>query len=139
MIILDTNVLTDARKPQTADIITAWMDKYEPDELVMTVISVAEMRMGAESVRDPIYRRNLHARIEETMAMISTVLPLDQDAAELAGYLSGQRSRRGRLRGQNDAYIAAICKTRGATLATRNIKDFVDCGIDLVNPWDDSV
>lgn len=137
MIILDTMVLTDARKPRTADIITSWMDKYEFDELGTTVISIAEMRLGAESVRDPIYRRNLHARIEETVAMIATVLPLNQDAAELAGYLSGQRSRRGRPMGQNDAYIAAICKTHGFALATRNVKDFVDTGIDLVNPWDD--
>jgi predicted nucleic acid-binding protein len=45
------------------------------------------------------------------------------------------RKNAGRRMSQSDAVIAAVARSRGASLATRNVKDFVDCGIEIINPW----
>lgn len=64
------------------------------------------------------------------------VLPFDTDAARIYPKIAVARRKRGRPISQLDAQIAAIARSRGASLATRNMVDFEHCGIDLVNPWE---
>jgi predicted nucleic acid-binding protein len=63
------------------------------------------------------------------------VLPFDMDAARSFSSLAANRPRRGRPMAEFDAQIAAIALVHGATLATRNVGDFKDCGVRVVNPW----
>jgi hypothetical protein len=63
------------------------------------------------------------------------VLPFDHSAAAAYAVVAGGRRQRGRPISQFDAQIAAIARSVGAALATRNEKDFEDCGIDVLNPW----
>ena len=63
------------------------------------------------------------------------VLPLDGEAAVVFAKIAVIRQKRGRPIAQFDAQIAAMARTRGAVLATRNTGDFVECGIATVNPW----
>lgn len=64
------------------------------------------------------------------------ILPFDQSAAEYYATISAHRKRQGRPISQFDAQIAAICRVHQATIATRNVEDFTDCGIDIINPWE---
>jgi predicted nucleic acid-binding protein len=63
------------------------------------------------------------------------VLPFDIDAAMIYAEIAAGRRRIGKPISQIDAQIAAVVRSRGAQLATRNVPDFVDCGIVVVNPW----
>ncbi|UZR28751.1 PIN domain-containing protein [Methylococcus mesophilus] len=63
------------------------------------------------------------------------VLGFDRGAADAYAENAAMRKRVGKPISQFDAMIAALASSRGACLATRNTKDFVDCGIDLINPW----
>lgn len=63
------------------------------------------------------------------------VAPFDAAAAQLYGLIVTDREQSGRPIGVADAQIAAVCRRFGATLATRNTKDFEGTGVDLVNPW----
>jgi len=63
------------------------------------------------------------------------VLPFDGDAAEAFVEIAASRRLAGRPIGQLDAQIAAIARSRGAMLATRNVRDFLDCGLTVVDPW----
>jgi len=63
------------------------------------------------------------------------VLGFDSDAADSYAAIAAHRKSLGRPISQFDAMIAAIARSRGATLATRNTKDFLDCGIEIVDPW----
>jgi hypothetical protein len=68
-------------------------------------------------------------------AFAKRTLPFDNHAADAFADIAAARQAKGRPISQFDAMIAAVTRSRGATLATRNIKDFSDCGIDLINPW----
>jgi predicted nucleic acid-binding protein len=63
------------------------------------------------------------------------ILPFDSDAAEAFASLAADRRQAGKPISQADAQIAAIARSRGAELATRNVPDFESCGIVIVNPW----
>jgi predicted nucleic acid-binding protein len=63
------------------------------------------------------------------------VLSFDEDAAISYAEIAASRRAEGRPISQLDGVIAAITRSRGATLATRNAKDFEGCGIEVVNPW----
>jgi toxin FitB len=66
------------------------------------------------------------------------ILPFDEEAARAFPQISAGRRAAGRPIAEFDAEIAAIARSRGAILATRNIADFEGCGVRLVNPWHDS-
>jgi predicted nucleic acid-binding protein len=63
------------------------------------------------------------------------ILPFDSDAAEFYSLIAAGCRRSGRPIAQADAQIAAIARSRGSRLATRNTGDFAHCGIVLLNPW----
>jgi hypothetical protein len=63
------------------------------------------------------------------------VLPFDRDAARVYAEIAAHRFARGRPISQFDCQIAAIARARGATVATRNVKDFADTGVDVIDPW----
>lgn len=63
------------------------------------------------------------------------VLTFDNDAADAYAEIASARKRLGRPISQFDAMIAAMARSRGAKLATRNVKDFIDCGLDVIDPW----
>jgi predicted nucleic acid-binding protein len=63
------------------------------------------------------------------------VLSFDSDAADMYAEIAALRRTTGKPISQFDAMIVAMARSRGATLATRNVRDFDDCGVDVVNPW----
>jgi predicted nucleic acid-binding protein len=63
------------------------------------------------------------------------ILTFDRDAAHAFAEISAKRRRLGRPIGELDAQIAAISRSRGAAIATRNVRDFEDCGVELIDPW----
>jgi predicted nucleic acid-binding protein len=66
---------------------------------------------------------------------VGRILPFDSAAAVALAEIAATRRQAGRPIAQADAQIAAIARSRGAALATRNVSDFLGCGIKVVNPW----
>ena len=66
---------------------------------------------------------------------LGRVLPFDGDAAIVYAAIAAERKRIGRPISQFDAQIAAIAQSRAGLLATRNVNDFADCGLRIINPW----
>ena len=82
-------------------------------------------------------RRLLADRFEQFLAAAfeSRVLSFDEDAGRAYGEIRGHRRELGRPMSNFDGQIAAIARTKGLAVATRNIKDFEDCGLELMNPF----
>jgi predicted nucleic acid-binding protein len=82
-------------------------------------------------------RMTLQAAVEQMLEedLADRVLPFDTEAAEVFGAIAASRRALGRPISDADAQIAAIVRSRGASLATRNIGDFEYCGIKVLNPW----
>lgn len=137
MIILDSNVLSELLKAQPAPQVVAWMAKQPEAELFTTAITESEIFFGVELLPLGKRREGLRRVAEAIFGQDfrDRIFGFESDAARLFAIITAQRRALGRPINYADAQIAAITRARGAKLATRNIADFKDCGIDLIDPW----
>ena len=136
MIILDTDVTSELMRAQPDPAVIAWFADQPSAELFSTVITIAEISYGLERLPRRQRRKSLEQSYESIfMAMADHILPFDVEAALLYGPLVASKERTGSAMDAMDAQIACIAASRGAVIATRNERDFADCGVKLVNPW----
>lgn len=138
MIVLDTNVLSEFMRAEPAPRVVAWVDAQPAMDLAISAITVAEILHGIARLPFGKRKQKLEAHamamFEEDFA--GRILPFDAHAAvEYAALVAGAESK-GRTTSMADAHIAAICRSHAALIATRNVRDFEYCGIDVINPWD---
>jgi predicted nucleic acid-binding protein len=137
MIVLDTNVLSEMMRPDPAEPVSRWIAAQPAMDLFITTITQAEILSGLALM--PVGRRRgaLEAAAEAMFRedLSGRILPFDGAAAgQYAAILSGRR-RLGRPVTTLDAQIAAIASAHGAAVATRNVTDFDDCGLTIIDPW----
>ncbi len=137
MIVLDTNVLSEVMRPAPAAMVLRWLAAQPASGLFTTTITQAEILYGIELMPRGKRRAALESAVDAMFAedFADRILPFDSDAARVFPQIAGPRRALGRPIAQWDAQIAAIARSRGAALATRNTEDFEDCGIALLNPW----
>ena len=137
MIVLDTNVLSEGLRPSPSANVLRWMQSEPIAGLFTTAITEAELFYGAALLPDGRRRRSLEAVITQLLATQFTgrILPFDSAAAREFADIAATRRRAGRPIGEADARIAAIARSRGAILATRNVSDFAACGVTVIDPW----
>jgi hypothetical protein len=137
MIVLDTNVVSEADKPTPSQAVLQWFDEQDPLSLFLCGPVVMEQSYGAEKFRlrtgSDRYLRILD-QVKEHFG--GRVLDFDGIAPMVAGKLRAFRENMGRPIATQDAMIAAICLVHGATLATRNVRDFSGLDLKLVNPFE---
>jgi len=136
MIILDTNVVSEFMRPEPDVRVRQWVSERRADELGTTAITVAEIRHGIERLPDGRRKEALLSAATDLFAGLGDLVqPFDGLAAAWFGPVMVRRARLGLPIQGFDALIAAICRAHGAALATRNVKDFVETGIEIVDPW----
>ncbi|MBI3491098.1 MAG: type II toxin-antitoxin system VapC family toxin [Acidobacteria bacterium] len=133
--LLDTNVIAELRKgPRANPNVRAWIQALDPDAIMLSALTAGEIRRGIESVRrrDGTAARSLERWLHRLLAEHrDRILPVDLPIAE----------EWGRLNVPNplpviDGLLAATAKVHGLVFATRNVKDVVRTGVDIVNPFD---
>lgn len=137
MIVLDTNVISELFRPVPERKVLDWIGAQEADRLFTTAISEAEIFRGIEFMPVGRRRANLLAAAEVYFRddLAGRVLSFDSVAARRFAEISATRKRRGLPLKEFDIQIAAVTRALGASLATRNTKDFEMSGITLINPW----
>jgi toxin FitB len=137
VIVLDTNVLSELIRPTPDERVLDWVDRQDSAEVVLTAITAAELRAGVALLPRGRRRTTLAARIEEllTDTFAAAVLPFGVDATGYYAQIVAKRRRAGTPISAPDAQIAAICRQYDARLATRNVRDFAQTGVDIVDPW----
>lgn len=140
MIILDTNVLSELMRPKPSSQVAAWVSKQPADELFTTAITVAEILYGIEILTKSKRREGLLAAAEAMFAedLDGRILAFDSEAARFFPRIAARRRAMGKPISHPDAQIAAIAQLRSALLATRNVADFGDCDIHVIDPWEAS-
>jgi len=140
MIVLDTNVVSEAIRTQPDPSVASWLASRPSSSLFITAISQAELLYGLELLADGKRRRGLkdaiHAILREGFR--GRILPFDGPAAEAYATIAVGRRAHGKPISAFDAQIAAIARSRGARVATRNVDDFDDCGVEILDPWTSS-
>ncbi|RMH04986.1 MAG: type II toxin-antitoxin system VapC family toxin [Nitrospirae bacterium] len=139
MIILDTNILSAVMQEQRDRTIVRWLDRQAWESIWTTAITVFEIRLGLSILAKGRRRVRLEKAFQQVLDNIleGRILPFDEDAALAAGELAAERQRRGLTVDMRDTQIAGIAIAKRSTLATRNVKDFRDIAVPVVNPWEE--
>ena len=137
MVLLDTNVVSELMRAVPSAEVVVWMDALPPRELFVTAITEAEVRTGIVILPAGARRRGLADAAERTLGGLfaGRVLPFDSSAARDYADIAAERRAAGRPISQSDCQIAAIARSRGLAVATRNVRDFSETGVEVIDPW----
>ena len=137
MIVLDTNVVSEVLRPVPEPSVLDWLANQPRASLFTTTVTRGEILYGIRLLSDGKRRRGLWdaAKMIFDDDFADQVLGFDSDAADMYAEIAASRRAAGKPISQFDAMIVAMARSRGASLATRNAKDFEDCGVDVINPW----
>jgi len=138
VIILDTNVISEVMRPQPNVQVMSWLREYPVEELAVTAVSIAEISYGLNRLAKGRRRDSLQWRFQMFIAQgfSDRIFPFDDRAARIYADIVVNRQQQGKPIEVMDAMIAAIALIKIATLATRNVSDFENCGLELINPWE---
>ncbi|MBJ7415898.1 MAG: type II toxin-antitoxin system VapC family toxin [Niveispirillum sp.] len=139
MFVLDTNVISELMRPAGSDRVFNWISRQSPALLFTTSVTQAEIFFGLSIMPDG-RRKDLLMKAAQTMFVqdfAERILPFDMASSLVYADIRSRRQQTGAPISVFDAQIAAITKLYSATLVTRNIPDFRDCDITLINPWTD--
>ena len=132
MYLIDTNVVSELRKPKPHGAVLAWFEGLEDTQLHLSAVTIGEIQAGIEITREQDEAKALE--IEAWLEMVATsynVLPMDAAAFRAWALLMHRRSDTV----YEDAMIAATAKVHGLTVVTRNVADFKPFGVPLLNPF----
>jgi predicted nucleic acid-binding protein len=136
LIFLDTNVVSETlgRTPHAA--VIAWLERHDA-ELALPTVTIGEIAFGIAKIR-PEQRAQ---RLEQGLSawrhrFADRIFPFTETAALAYGELMSDALRQGRPMSAPDGMIAAIARTNGGRLATRDVSGFETTGLDLLCPWD---
>lgn len=107
-------------------------------EFFTTTITRAEILYGIAILPEGRRKQKLQNAAQATFDQdfLNRVLPFDLEAAVHFASIAADRRKQGNPISQFDAQIAAICRTYGAAISTRNVDDFTNCGLEIINPWE---
>ncbi|MFC7486520.1 type II toxin-antitoxin system VapC family toxin [Knoellia sp. CPCC 206453] len=136
MILLDTNVISEVMRGPRADRrVLAWVRSLDTIP-VTTVINRAEILAGIAVLPSGQRRDLLEAAAHDAFDGLGVCLPVMPEAASAYARIVAERQGAGHPVGAMDALVAAIATVAGATVATRDVADFADLGLPLINPWE---
>ena len=135
--LLDTNVLSEARRPEPDRGVLEWLDRLDEDRAFISVVSLAEIRRGVALMATGRRREMLAAWLARDLPerFAGRILAIDESAAFAWGDLMAQAKRRGIGLASMDGLLAAAALSNDLTLVTRNVRDFEGLGVKLLDPW----
>ena len=137
MIVLDTNVVSEAMKPEPHRVVRAWLNDQAAETLYLSSVTLAEMLFGIGAL--PVGKRKdmLAQALDGLMGLFrDRVLPFDTDAARRYAELAVVAKVVGRGFPAPDGYIAAIAASRGFILASRDTAPIEAVNLTVINPWE---
>lgn len=136
MIVLDANVVSEAMRPEPDPRVLAWLNAQSADTLHVSSVTLAELLFGLGVPTEGRRKARLTSALERLRALFSgRVVPFDEPAARLFADMAVRARAAGRPLAAADGYIAASAAARGLAVATRNVQDFSETGVDVVDPW----
>jgi hypothetical protein len=136
MILLDTNVISEAMKPAPEAAVCDWLDEQAAETLYLSSVTIAELTFGIGALPQGRRKDRLMAALEGVMALFGErILPFDTEAARRYGDLAVRARAAGRGFPTPDGYIAAIAAAHDFAVASRDASAFEAAGLTVINPW----
>lgn len=137
MIVLDTNVVSEAMKPEPNAVVRAWLNDQAAETLYLSTVTLAKLLFGVAAL--PVGKRKnmLSDALEGLVELFEErMLPFDAEAARQYAELAVTARNGGRGFPMQDGYIAAIAASRGFSVASRETSPFAAVGLQVINPWE---
>lgn len=136
MIVLDTNVVSEAMKPEPAAAVRDWLDAQAAETLYLSSVTVAELLFGIGALPDGRRKEKLALTLDGLLGLFEgRILPFDTAAARCYADLAVAARQSGKGFPTPDGYIAAIATAHGFAVATRDASAFKAAGVSIIDPW----
>jgi hypothetical protein len=136
MIVLDTNVVSEAMKPEPNPAVMAWLNAQATPTLYLSSVTLAELLFGIAALPAGKRKDLLSQALEGLLRLFrDRVLPFDTDAARHYAELAVTARAGGRGFPTPDGYIAAIAASRGFMVASRDTAPYEAARVPVINPW----
>lgn len=138
MIILHTDIVAEMMRTSPAQEVVSWLNDQDAATLFLTTVTLGEIGYGLEMLPRGERRLQLEQGFERVIAeaFAGRILAFDEEAARHYGAVMGRRQEIGRPLSVLAGQIAAIARAKGSAVATRNVGDFDECGVEIVNPFE---
>ncbi|MBU2846774.1 type II toxin-antitoxin system VapC family toxin [Acidithiobacillus ferriphilus] len=137
MIVLDTNVVSEAMKPEPHRVVRAWLNDQAAETLYLASVTLAELLFGIGALPAGKRKDMLAQALDGLMGLFrDRVLPFDADAARRYAELAVTAKTSGRGFPTPDGHIAAIAASRGFIVASRDTAPYEAVGVSVINPWE---
>jgi len=133
--VLDTCALSELTRPAPDPSVAAWFGAQDPEALYLSVLTVGEIERGIALLRAGRKKTALARLATLRSTYTERILPIDATVATIWGRLAARAERRGEAVGVIDGLIAATALHYGYTVVTRNVTDFADTGVSVLNVW----
>ena len=135
--LVDTNVISEFAKPAVDANVERWFVETPEEDIFLSVMTLAEIRLGVELMAAGRRRSLLQAWLENDLParFEGRVIAVGAVVADVCGRVVARAQRAGRRLGVTDALLAATAEAHEMMLVTRNTSDFEKLGVRLVNPW----
>ncbi len=136
--LLDTNVISELVAAEPNSNVTAWIDSIKSENVYLSVITIGELQHGIEKLQPSKRRKVLNDWLYNDLRVRfkDRIIPIDVPIILTWGTLIAHLEARGKPIPAIDSLMAATALEMGLVLATRNVRDFANTGIPLVNPWE---
>ena len=136
--LLDTNVPSELTRPKSDPKVEKWLEEVEDEQIFFSVVSLGEILKGVTLLPKSKRRTELQRWLDDTLRpwFAGRILPVTEPIAERWGMLAGQCQLKGKTIKVADGLIAATALHHDLTIVTRNVKDFEQLGVGLLNPWE---
>lgn len=136
MILLDTNVLSEAMKPEPYRSVIDWLDAQAANTLFISSVTIAELRFGIGVLPEGKRKDKLNTVLTEVLALFeSRILPFETRAATFYANLAVKARKTGNGFPTPDGYIAAIAAAHMFAVASRDTSAFKAANLNVINPW----
>jgi predicted nucleic acid-binding protein len=140
MIVLDTNVISEAMKPEPHPSVRFWLNNQSAETLFLSSVTLAELLFGIAMLPDGRRKNMLSRALEGLLELFrDRVLPFDTGAAQRYAQLAVMAKSSGRGFPTPDGYIAAIAASRGFSVASRDASPYLAAGVPFINPWNQAL
>ncbi|QJC55823.1 Toxin FitB [Polaromonas vacuolata] len=137
MIVLDTNVVSEAMKPEPHPAVRAWLNAQAAPTLYLSSVTLAELLFGIAALPSGKRKDMLAKALDALLGLFrDRILAFDTDAARRYAELAVTARTVGRGFPTPDGYIAAIAASRGFMIASRDTAPYLAARLTVINPWD---